>query len=160
MARILCYTNKCFSVYAKSNELKILFYQRDENVGKVYVETQQYIHSPTIPGSQPLQKSLTEAVYGWVIGGLEGVGQQQRHWGLDNILRELVKIMMINEGNASSVFQAAVHADQYASQIPDHNNHLLSKATFPQGLGPQQDPTNNQRTMTHIGMWKWSKIRV
>ena len=54
VARILCYTNKSFSVYAKSNELKILFYQRDENVGKVYVETQQYTHSPTIPGSQPL----------------------------------------------------------------------------------------------------------
>ena len=51
---ILCYTNKCFSVYAKSNELKILFYQRDENIGKVYVETQQYSHSTTIPGSQPL----------------------------------------------------------------------------------------------------------
>ena len=75
VARILCYTDKCFSVYAKSNELKILFYQGDENVGKVYVETQQYIHSPTIPGSQPLRKSLTDAVYGWVIGGL-GVG-----WG-------------------------------------------------------------------------------
>ena len=54
VARILCYTNKCFSVYAKSNELKILFYQRDENIGKVYVETQQYTHSPTVPGSQLL----------------------------------------------------------------------------------------------------------
>ena len=40
VARILCYTDKCFSVYAKSNELKILFYQRDENIGKVYVQTQ------------------------------------------------------------------------------------------------------------------------
>ena len=54
VARILCYTNNCFSVYAKSDELKILFYQRDENVGKVYVQTEQYTHSPTIPGSQPL----------------------------------------------------------------------------------------------------------
>ena len=60
---------------------------------------------------------------------------------------------MINDGNASSVFQAAVHADQYASQIPDNNHHLLSKVTFPRGLEPQQDPTNNQRTMTHIEMW-------
>ena len=72
MARILCYTDKCFSVYAKSNELKILFYQRDENVGKVYVQTQQYTHSPTIPGCQPLLKSLTDAVYGQVIGGGNG----------------------------------------------------------------------------------------
>ena len=72
MARILCYTDKCFSVYAKSNELKILFYQRDENVGKVYVQTQQYSHSPTIPGSQPLLKSLTDTVYGQVIGGGNG----------------------------------------------------------------------------------------
>ena len=93
MARILCYTDKCFSVYAKSDELKILFYQRDEDIGKVYVPTEQYSHSPTIPGSQPLLKSLTDAVYGWVIGGQ----QQQRQWGLDKILRDLVKIMMINE---------------------------------------------------------------
>ena len=88
------------------------------------------------------------------------MGQQQRHWGLDEILRDLVKIMMINEGNARSVFQAAVQADQYACQSPDHNHHLLSKTTFPQGVGPQQDPTNNQCTMTYIEMWKWSKICV
>ena len=69
VARVLCYTDNYFSVYAKSDELKILFYQRDENVGKVYVQTKQYSHSPTIPGSQPLLKSLTDAVYGWVIGG-------------------------------------------------------------------------------------------
>ena len=69
VARILCYTDKCFSVYAKSDKLKILFYQRDENVGKVYVQTKQYSHSPTIPGFQPRIKSLTAAVYGWVIGG-------------------------------------------------------------------------------------------
>ena len=68
--------------------------------------------------------------------------------------------MMINERNASSVFQAAVYMDQYASQIPDHNHHLLSKATLPPGIGAQQDPTNNQRTMTHIEMWQWSKICV
>ena len=85
MARILCYTNKCFSVYAKSDELKILFYQRDENVGKVYVQTEQYTHLPTIPGSQPLQKSLTDAVYGWVIGGVggsnRGIGGLTRSYG-------------------------------------------------------------------------------
>ena len=69
VARILCYTDKCFSVYAKSDKLKILFYQRDEKVGKVYVQIEQYSYSPTIPGSQSLLKSLTDAVYGWVIGG-------------------------------------------------------------------------------------------
>ena len=140
MARILCYTDKCFSVCAKSDELKILFYQRDENVGKVYVQTQQYSHSPTIPGSQPLLKSLTDVVYGRVIGGGQ---QQQRQWGLDKILHYLVKIMMINEQNAPSVFQAAAQRDQYASQNSDHNNHLLSKGTF---------PTNPQNRMTYIEM--------
>ena len=79
--RILCYTDKCFSVYAKSNELKIPFYQRDENVGKVYVQTQQYTHSPTIPGSQPLLKSLTDAVYGQVIGGEVMGGSSNRGIG-------------------------------------------------------------------------------
>ena len=161
MARILCYTDKCFSVYAKSDELKILFYQRDENVGKVYVQTQQYSHSPTIPGSLPLLKSLTDAVYDWVIGRGNGGGQQQqRHWGLDKILRDLVKIMMINEQNARSVFQAAAQRDQYASQNSDHNNHLLSKGTFPQGVLQQPDPTNPQNRMTYIEMWKRRKIRV
>ena len=81
VARILCYTHKCFSVYAKSNELKILFYQRDENISKVYVQTQQYTHSPTITGSQLLLKSLTDAVYGWVIGGGGNGGQQQQALG-------------------------------------------------------------------------------
>ena len=157
MARILCYTDKCFSVYAKSDELKILFYQRDENVGKVYVQTEQYSHSPTIPGSQPLLKSLTDAVYGRVIGGGQ---QQQRQWGLDKILHDLVKIMMINERNAPSVFQAAAQRDQYASKSSDHNNHLLSKGTFPQGVLQQPDPTNPQNRMTYIEMWKWRKIHV
>ena len=156
VARILCYTDKCFSVYAKSDKLKTLFYQRDENVGKVYVQTEQYSRSPTIPGSQPLLKSVTDAVYGWVIGGQ----QQQRQWGLDKILHDLVKIMMINEQNAPSVFQAAAQRDQYASQSSDHNNHLLSKGTFPQGVPQQPDPTNPQNRMTYIEMWKWRKIRV
>ena len=84
MARILCYTDKCFSVYAKSDKFKILFYQRDENVGKVYVQTQQYSHSPTIPGSQPLLKSLTDAVYGQVIGGGNGGGQLQQRSSKDH----------------------------------------------------------------------------
>ena len=81
-------------------------------------------------------------------------------WGLDKILRDLVKIMMINERNAPSVFQAAAQRDQYASQNSDHNNHLLSKCTFPQGVLQQSDPTNPQNRMTYIEMWKWRKIRV
>ena len=132
VARILCYTDRCFSVYAKSDELKILFYQRDENVGKVYVQTELYTHSKAILGSQPLLKSLTDAVYGQLI---LGVKVAQRQWGLEKILCDLVKIMMINEQNAPAVFQAAAQRDQYASQSADHNNHLLSKSNFPQGVG-------------------------
>ena len=89
-----------------------------------------------------------------------GGQQQQRHWGLDKVLHDLVKIMMINERNTRSVFQAAAQRDQYASQSPDHNHHLLSKGTFPQGVGQQPDPTNHQNTMTYIEMWKWRKIHV
>ena len=90
----------------------------------------------------------------------ECIAYKQRHWGLDKILCDLVKIMMINERNARSVFQAAAQRDQYASQSPDHNHHLLSKGTFPQGVGQQLDPTNHQNTMTYIEMWKWRKICV
>ena len=157
MARILCYTDKCFSVYAKSDELKILFYQRDENIGKVYVQTKQYTHSTTIPGSKLLLKSLVDAVYGQLIPGVQPA---QRQWGLDKVLHNLVKIMMINEQNDPSVFQVAAQRDQYASQRTDHNNHLLSKSTFPQGVGQQQDPTNDQARMSHVEMWKWGKIHV
>ena len=157
VARILCYTDKCFSVYAKSDELKILFYQRDENVGKVYVQTKQCTHSTTIPGSQLLLKSLVDAVYGQLIPGVQPA---QRQWGLDKILCDLVKIMMINEQNAPSVFQAAAQRDQYASQRAVHNNHLLSKSNFPQGVGQQQDPTNDEARMSHVEMWKWGKIHV
>ena len=101
MARILYYTDKCFSVYAKSDELKILFYQRDENIGKVYVQIEQYTDSTTIPVSQPLLKSLANAVYGQLTPGVQ---PPQRQWGLEKILHDLVKIMMINEQNAPSVF--------------------------------------------------------
>ena len=72
--------------------------------------------------------------------------------------RDLVKIMMINERNAHSVFQAAAQRDQYASQNSDHNNHLLSKGTFPQGVLQQPDPTNPQNRMIYIEMWKGGKF--
>ena len=47
-ARVLCYTDKCFSMYAKSNTIYFKFYQRDDDQGTVYVVTHTYHHSPVM----------------------------------------------------------------------------------------------------------------
>ena len=62
--------------------------------------------------------------------------------------------MLINEQNASAVFQAAAQRDQYSIQRPDHNNHPLSQSRFPQGVNRQTDPTDPTATLSITDMWK------
>ena len=47
-ARVLCYMDKCFSMYAKSDTIHFKFYQRDNDQGTVYVVTHAYYHSPVM----------------------------------------------------------------------------------------------------------------
>ena len=47
-ARVLCYMDKCFSMYAKADTIHFKFYQRDDDQGTVYVVTHAYHHSPVL----------------------------------------------------------------------------------------------------------------
>ena len=47
-ARVLCYTDKCFSMYTKADTIHFKFYQRDDDQGTVYVVTHIYCHSPVL----------------------------------------------------------------------------------------------------------------
>ena len=61
-AWVLCYTDKCFSMFAQSYKIHFKFYQRDAKCGTVYVKKHAYWHSPVsaIDG----RKELHNAVFG------------------------------------------------------------------------------------------------
>ena len=172
VCRILNYTDRCFAIYAKSQEPKIIFYQRDENIGKVYMEVKTFSHSLTIAGTNPVRKSLAEAVRGRAppaappgqVPAQPPAQPQQLVGGFDMILKDLVKIVMINEANANTVYQGSPQSDQYAAQCCKHNRHLLSKTSTLQGVAPRQpDPTapaNAPRALGYVEQWTWPKINV
>ena len=112
-ARILSYTNKCFSVYAKSDIIHIKFYQRDDNRGTVYCGKQHYNHSPVDQNQVPQQNSLQYAIYG------EPQGNNIFAKGFNEILMDLVKIMLFMEPRAHDVYSQSGLHDQFAAQ-PDY----------------------------------------
>ena len=61
-AWVLCYTDKCFSMFAQLDKIHFKFYQRDDKCGTVCVKKHAYWHSPVsaIDG----QKELQHAVFG------------------------------------------------------------------------------------------------
>ena len=166
VCRILSYTDRCFAIYAKSQELKIIFHQRDEYIGKVYMEVKMFSHSLTIAGTNLVRKSLAKAVRGRAPPAApQGqaptqppVQPQQLVGGFDMILKDLVKIVMINEANANTVYQGSLQSDQYAAQCCKHNRHLLSKTSTLQGVAPRQPdptaPTNDPRVLGYVEQWK------
>ena len=169
VCRILNYTDRCFAIYAKPQELKIIFYQRDENIGKVYMDIKTFSHSLTIAGTNLVRKSLAEAVRGRAPPAAPQ-GQVPAHpplrpmGGFDIILKDLVKIVMLNEANANTVYQGSPQSDQFAAQCCKHNRHLLSKTFTMQGAVPRQpDPTapaHAPHDLGYVEQWSWPKINV
>ena len=169
VCRILNYTDRCFAIYAKPQELKIIFYQRDENIGKVYMEIKMFSHSLTIAGTNLVRKSLAEAVRGRTPlvapqGQVPAQPPPQLVGGFDMILKDLVKIVMLNEANANTVYQGSPQSDQFAAQCCKHYHHLLSKISTMQGEAPRQpDPTAPAQAPHDLGyveQWTWPKINV
>ena len=80
------------------------------------------------------------------------------------ILKDLVKIVMINEANANTVYQGSPQSNQYATQCCKHNHHLLSETSTLQGVAPRQpDPTapaNAPHALGYVEQWTWPKINV
>ena len=91
-AQVLCYTGKCFSMFAQSDKIHFKFYQRDDKCGTVYVKKHAYQHSPVsaIDG----RKELQHAVFGRPMGN---DGNTKR--GLNSIFEDLVKIALFMEQN-------------------------------------------------------------
>ena len=65
-ARVLCYTDKCFSIYAQSDKIHFKFYQRDDRCGTVYVKKHAYQHSPVsaIHGQKELHNAIFWSTHG------------------------------------------------------------------------------------------------
>ena len=169
VCRILNYTDRCFAIYAKPQELKIIFYQRDENIGKVYMEIKMFSHSLTIAGTNPVRKSLADAVRGRAPpaapqGQVPAQPPPRLVGGFDMILKDLVKIVMLNKANANTVYQGSPQSDQFAAQCCKHNHHLLSKTSTMQGAVPRQpDPTapaHAPHELGYVEQWSWPKINV
>ena len=47
-ARVLCYTDQCFSMFAQLDKIHFKFCQRDDKCGTVYVKKHAYQHSPSV----------------------------------------------------------------------------------------------------------------
>ena len=155
-ARILSYTDKCFSLYAKGDVVHLRFYQRNDSAGTVYVLSEHFNHSPADETQNPIRKSLQEAVY------RENLGQNQYVNGLDKILMVLVKIVMFMEPRAVEIYRATGLRDQFTSQENNHTSpHPLSTATFPTILGfTEPSIEDGPQKMSHTEMWKWKNMKL
>ena len=128
-----------------------------------------FSHSLTIAGTNLVRKSLAKAVRGRA-PLVAPQGQVPTHppprlvGGFDMILKDLVKIVILNEANANTVYQGSPQSDQFATQCFKHNCHLLSKTFTMQGAAPRQpDPTapaHAPHDLGYVEQWSWPKINV
>ena len=135
------------------------------------MEIKTFSHSLTIAGTNLVRKSLAKAVRGRAplvappgqVPAQPPVQPQQLVGGFD-ILKDLVKIVMINEANANTVYQGSPQSDQFAAQCCKHNRHLLSKTSIMQGVAPRQldptAPTDAPHELGYVEQWTWPKINV
>ena len=153
-SRILCYSNKCFSLYAKTSVIHLRYYQRNDDTGTVYVLSQHFNHSPSDQMQVLLCKLLQNVVYG------EHQGQNVYVKGLDEILLNMVKIVLFMELRADTIYRASEICDQFTSQEHYHPSpHSLNTATFPtfHGFGVPSI-ANGPQSMSHVEMWKWRNM--
>ena len=155
-SRILSYTDKCFSLYAKGDVVHLRFYQRNDSTGTVYVLSEHFNHSPPDQMQNPIRKSLQNAVYG------ENQGQNVYLNGFDKILMILVKIVLFMEPRAVDIYRATGVRDQFTSQENNHTSpHALSTATFPTSHRFNTPSiVNGPQNMSHTKMWKWKNMKL
>ena len=153
-SQILCYTNRCFSLYAKASVTYLRYYQRNDATGTVYVLSQHFNHSPPDQMQIPLCKSLQNAVHG------EHQGQNVYLNGLDEILLNMVKIVLFMEPRAAAIYRASGVCDQFTSQEHNHPSpHSLNTATFPTSCRfGAPSFLNGPQSMSHVEMWKWKNM--
>ena len=150
-ARILCYTDKCFSVYTKSDIIHIKFYQWDDNNGIVHVLKMHYSHLPILTNVNPHQKALQHVVY--------GVPQRNALIdGLDGILLDIVKIVLFMENRAANIYMESNLHDQFLVQPDMHFHHALSAGQFSTPTGVYNAAIGNGPPLSYVDMWKWDNM--
>ena len=146
-ARVLCHTNKCFSMYAKSDLIHLKFYQQDDDQGTVYIVTHSYHHSPVLANIIPQWKALNHAVYGWPIGN----SAHNRGW--DTILEDLVKIALFMELRAHSIYMGSDQVNQSLAQTDMHICHAFANPVLLTLTGAPGVHIANGPVLTLVDMW-------
>ena len=127
-AQVLCYTDKCFSMFAQLDKIHFKFYQRDDKCGTVYVKKHAYQHSPV--SAIDSQKEPHHAVFGQPMGN-DGTTER----GFNSIFEDLVKIALFMEQRAYNMYINSNGVDQSSAQPNDHPHHELSNPRIPTPTG-------------------------
>ena len=127
-AHILCYNKYAIAFYAEENAFSILFYGWDDGNGRIFLETLNMDHSPRIEAEdednnnndsdeddddKPSKKDLEKAVY-----GTQPTPENQNLLldGLDGVLEEMVKCVLVMEAWCPEMLQAFDNdGDQYST---------------------------------------------
>ena len=145
-ARVLCYTNKCFSMFAQSDNIHFKFYQRDDNCGTVYVKTHSYHHSPVSPIDG--QKQLQLAVFGQPMGN-DGTTNR----GFNRIFEDLVKIALFMEQRAHNMYINSDGVNQSPAQLEDHPRHELCNPILPTLTGSYGENLGGSNLVAGVELW-------
>ena len=150
-AQVLCYTDKCFSMYAQSDKIHFKFYQRDDRCGTVYVKKHAYWHSPV--SATHGRKELHNAVFGQPMGN---DGSTKR--GFNVIFEDLVKIVLFMEPRAHNMYIKSNGVDQSSAQPEDHPRHELSNPILPTPTGATGENLGGSNLVAGVALWKWNNM--
>ena len=150
-AWVLCYTDKCFSMFTQSDKIHFKFYQRDDKCGTVYVKKHAYRHSPV--SAIDSQKELHHAVFGQPMGN-DGTTKR----GFNIIFEDLVKIALFMEQRAYNMYINSNGADQSSVQPDDHPCHELSNPILPTPTGANGGNLGGSNLVVGVALWKWDNM--
>ena len=136
-AHILCYNKHAITFYAEENAFSILFYRWDDGNGRIFSETLNMDHSPSIEAEdedddddnndeeddddKPSKKDLENSVYG-TQPTRENLSLLPD--GLNGVLEEMVKCVLVVEAWCPQMLQAFDNdGDQYSTQHHNHTKH-------------------------------------
>ena len=150
-AWVLCYTDKCFSMFVQLDKIHFKFYQRHNNCGTVYVKKEAYHHSPVSPNDG--QKKLQHAVFGQPVGN-DGTTER----GFNRIFEDLVKIALFMEQRAYNMYINSDRVNQSPVQANDHPHHELSNPILPTLTVSYGENIGGPNLVAGVELWKWDKM--
>ena len=150
-ARVLCYTDKCFSMFAQSDKIHFKFYQRDDNCGTVYVKTHSCCHSPVSPIDG--RKQLQHTVFGQPVGN-DGTTDK----GFNRMFEDLVKIALFMEQRAHNMYINSDRVNQFPAQPKDHPHHELCNPILLTLTGSYRENLGGSNLVAGVELWKWDNM--